>query len=189
MFLLRAQEQHLSWAFAFCLLSCAAAQPVPCHVPHWAWPADLLAWLNLNLPRHRGTSLLIVDCGWPWFLSPDLLFLSCLGTWGCVPSQWGHCPCLCCGHPQLLTCLPLLRLLLPHTVFLTPSKTGKHVSFLWPQHRNYQYSNYRHKWMVNPVGGDVSACFLPQLVLVSRGAQTTVYKGFYGKVMNDLAKS
>lgn len=43
--------------------------------------------------------------------------------------------------------------------------------------------------MVNPVGGDVSACFLPQLVLVSRGVQTTVYKGFYGKVMNDLEKS
>lgn len=44
-----------------------------------------------------------MDCGWPWFLSSDLLCFSCLSICACVPGQWGHCPCLCCGHPLLLT--------------------------------------------------------------------------------------
>lgn len=132
-----AQEHHLSWAFAFYLLSYAAA--LLCPTTSLVGP-DLLACLPgqaSHPPRRCGTSLVIVDCGWPWFLSPDLLCFSCLSTRDCVPGQWVHCPCLCCGHPQLLTCLPLRRwlpLLLPHVVFFAHSESGKHVSFLWSQH-------------------------------------------------------
>lgn len=183
-----AQEHHLSWTFAFYLLSYAAA--LLCPTTSLVGP-DLLACLPgqaSHLPRRCGTSLVIVDCGWPWFLSPDLLCFSCLSTRDCVPGQWGHCPCLCCGHPQLLTCLPLRRwlpLLLPHMVFFAHSESGKHVSFLWSQHKKkpVEKIDTHGRWalLVRVQALLSSPCSSgSQHVHVSTGLQNTEYKGFLG---------
>lgn len=57
--------------------------------------SDLLTCLpgqTADLLCHRGSFMVITDCVWSWFLSLDLLFFSCLGSWDWVLSQWGHCP-------------------------------------------------------------------------------------------------
>lgn len=90
---------------SLCILSLKLCCSLSCAQPHPS--LDLNHWLAFLAKRET----CLVTVGWLWWswivadpgFSPDLLCFSGLSICACIPGQWGHCPCLCCGHPLLLT--------------------------------------------------------------------------------------
>lgn len=154
-------------------------------------PLACLPGQALDLPCHCWMTLGIMDCGWPWFLSPDLLCFSCLSISACVPGQWGHCPCLCCGHPVLLT-----RLLLQKWLPLNASSHEFLYSF---RNRETCFLSLITAWKTSTENTDTHKCWTLKVGIhallfspCSSGCQHmrvevyTEYRSFLGNVMNDL---
>lgn len=157
------QEGHLSWAFAFCLLSYAAACPVPSHILCWTWTTGLPSW-----PSLRAALSLWVDFGdhglWLTLVSltrPALLFLFeylCLRPWSVralpLPLLWS--PSAPDSPP--LAGVAALKCFLTRVPLLIQEQGSV---FPFPDHSmKNQYRKYRHTQMLNFEGGYACTAFL-----------------------------